>query len=118
LLSVLFSGLLSIAGLYAQTAPTIKEAEKFMQQAEAPLNELSIKVNRATWVEDNFITQDTEALSADAQDEMTATTTELVEKAKRFEQLRLPPDLQRKFRLLRLSLVAPAPKDAVLRKEM
>jgi peptidyl-dipeptidase A len=49
-----------------------------MQQAEARLNELSIKVNRASWIEDNFITDDTQAMSADAQDEMTAVTTELV----------------------------------------
>ena len=89
-----------------------------MHEAEIRLNELSIQVNRASWVEDNFITNDTQTMSADAQDEMTAVTTELVEKAKRFEKLRMPQDLARKFMLLRLSLTAPAPKDSGLRKEM
>src|SRR5580704_8745446 len=106
------------ATLYAQSAPTLKQAKEFMQRAETRLNELSIKVNRASWIEDNFITDDTQAMSADAQDEMTAVTTELVEKAKPFEKLKMPPDLARKFMLLRLSLTAPAPKDAALRKEM
>jgi len=99
-------------------APTLAEAEQFMKQAEARLAELSVKVNQASWVQENFITDDTEALAADAIDENTAVTTELVEQAKRFEGLKMPVDLERKFMLLRLSLTAPAPKDPALRKEM
>jgi peptidyl-dipeptidase A len=106
------------ASLHAQSAPTLQQAKDFMQQAETRLSELSAKVNRASWVEDNFITDDTQAMSADAQDEATAVTTELVEQAKRFEKLDMPVDLARKFMLLRLSLTAPAPKDPALRKEM
>src|SRR5215475_933608 len=103
----------------AQTAaPSVEEAQKFMDQAEARLAELAVKVNTAAWVQENFITFDTQALNADAQDQNTAVTTELVEKAKRFDGLKLPPDLARKFMLLRLSLTAPAPKDPTLRKEM
>src|SRR5579872_983864 len=114
---LVFSLLLSTF-VTAQSDPTLKQAEEFMRQAEARLNELSIKVNRASWIEDNFITDDTQAMSADAQDEATAVTTELVEEARRFDKLQMPPDLARKFKLLRLSLTAPAPKDAALRKEM
>jgi peptidyl-dipeptidase A len=69
-------------------------------------------------VQENFITDDTLALSADAQDQLTAVTTELIEQAKRFDGLSLPPELARKFLLLRLSLTAPAPHDPALRKEM
>ena len=102
----------------AQTKPTVAEAQEFMNKAEAQLYELSIKVNRATWVQENFITDDTEALAADALDQNVAATTELVEQARRFEGLDMPPDLARKFKLLKLSLTAPAPKDPALRKEM
>jgi peptidyl-dipeptidase A len=103
----------------AQTSsPTVAEAQRFMDKAEARLAELSVKLNRAQWVQENFITDDTEALAADAQDQYTAVTTELVEQAKQFEGLNLPPELARKFMLLRLSLTAPAPKDPALRKEM
>jgi peptidyl-dipeptidase A len=105
--------------LQAQTnPPTVAEAREFMNKAEAQLADLTVKVNRATWVQENFITDDTEAMAADAIDQVTAVTTELVEQAKRFEGLPLPPDLARKFLLLKLSLVAPAPRDPVLRKEM
>ena len=106
--------------LQAQTnsAPTVQEANEFMRQAEARLGEMSLKVNHATWVQENFITEDTEALSADAQDQITALTTDLVEHAKRFDGLQLPSGLARKFMLLRLSLTAPAPKDPALRREM
>ncbi len=104
---------------YAQnTAPTAAEAQEFMNKAEAKLADLSVKVQRASWVQENFITDDTEAMAADAIDENTAVTTELVEQAKRFDGLTLPPDLARKFMLLKLSLTAPAPKDAALRREM
>src|SRR5947209_1014546 len=102
----------------AQNAPTVAEAQTFMKKAEAQLKELSVKVNRATWVQENFITEDTEALAADAIDQTTAAITELVEQSKRFEGLSMPPDLARKFLLLKLALTAPAPKDPTLRKEM
>jgi len=105
--------------VYAENAaPTVAEAQEFMNKVEAKLANLSVKVNRASWVQENFITDDTEAMAADAIDENTAVTTELVEQAKRFDGLALSPELARKFMLLKLSLTAPAPKDAALRREM
>ena len=104
---------------YAQsTPPTAAEAQEFMNQAEAQLADLSVKVNRASWVQENFITDDTQSMAADAIDQVTAVTTELVEKAKRFDSLTLSPELTRKFMLLKLGLTAPAPKDPTLRREM
>ena len=113
LLSLLF-----VIHAQAASKPTVAEAEQFMKQAEARLEEIEIKTARASWVQENFITDDTLALSADAQDQLTAVTTELIEQAKRFDGLSLPPELARKFLLLRLSLTAPAPHDPALRKEM
>src|SRR5580693_6861320 len=113
----LFSFLLLIQA-QAASKPTVAEAEQFMNQAEARLNEIEVKAARASWVQENFITDDTQALSADAQDQITAVTTELIEQAKQFDGLQLPPELARKGMLLRLSLTAPAPKDPALRKEM
>jgi peptidyl-dipeptidase A len=99
-------------------SPTVAEAGEFMKEAESRLSEVSVRLNQANWVHDNFITEDTEALAASANDENTALTTELVEAAKRFDGLSLPPELARKFLLLKLSLTAPAPRDPALRKEM
>ena len=82
--------------LQAQTSgtPTVAEAQEFMNKAEARLAELSIKGNQANWIHENFITDDTEALAADVNDEITAVTTELIEEAKRFNGLQMPPDLR------------------------
>src|SRR5579862_484127 len=115
---VSWSLLLFVIGAQAASKPTVADAEQFINQAEARLNDIEVRAARASWVQENFITDDTEALSADGQDQLTAATTELIEQAKRFDGLQLPPDLARKFLLLRLSLTAPAPKDPALRKEM
>jgi peptidyl-dipeptidase A len=117
LLAVLLLCLVVIPS-HAASKPTVADAEQFMKQAETRLYDLTVKTSRAGWVQENFITDDTEALSADAQDEITAVTEELIDQAKRFEGLQMPPDLARKFLLLKLSLTAPAPKDPALRKEM
>jgi peptidyl-dipeptidase A len=104
---------------YAQApVPTPAEAQEFMSKAEARLSDLAVKVQRATWVQENFITDDTQAMAADAIDEVTAVTTQLVDQAKRFDGLALSPDLTRKFLLLKLGLTAPAPNDPALRREM
>ncbi len=113
----LFSSLVVIQA-HAASKPTVADAEQFMKQAQARLNDIEVKAARASWVQENFITDDTQALSADAQDQLTAATTELIEQAKQFDGLSLPPELARQFMLLRLSLTAPAPKDPALRKEM
>jgi peptidyl-dipeptidase A len=104
--------------LQAQKAPTLAQAEAFMKKAEARLADLSVRTNRAQWVQSNFITDDTEAIASDAIEQTTAVTTELIGEAKRFDRLKMPPDLARKFQLLKLSLTAPAPKDPKLRREM
>jgi peptidyl-dipeptidase A len=117
ILLFLFSSLFVIQA-QAASKPTVADAEQFMKQAQARLNEIEVKAARASWVQENFITDDTQALSADAQDQLTAVTTELIEQAKQFDGLSLPPELAREFLLLRLSLTAPAPKDPALRKEM
>jgi peptidyl-dipeptidase A len=101
-----------------QTKPTVADAEAFMRKAEAQLADQATKASRASWVQANFITDDTEALAADANEQIIALTTELVEEGKQFESLGLPPDLARKFHLLKLSLNAPAPKDPKLRREL
>jgi peptidyl-dipeptidase A len=119
LLACIFTFTFCVGPLKAQdTKPTVAEAQEFMNKAEARLAELSVKDNQANWVHENFITDDTDALAADVNDEVTAVTTDLVEQAKRFDGLQLPPELARKFLLLKLSLVAPGPKDPALRKEM
>ena len=113
-----FTFLCSAAVLAQSSArATVADAQVFMKKAESRMAALAVKVNRANWVHDNFITDDTQALAADANDELTAVTTELVEEGRRYEGLKRPEELARKFMLLKLALTAPAPKDPKLRRE-
>jgi peptidyl-dipeptidase A len=98
--------------------PTLAEAEAFMKKAEAQLDDLTVRASRAQWVQENFITDDTEALAAQAQERLTAAVTQLALDARRFDKVNKPPDLERKFKLLRLSLTAPAPNNDAERKEL
>lgn len=95
-----------------------EEAEKFLGDAEKRLLDLNIKAGRADWVKSTFITDDTESLAADANDNLIAATTELAEQARRYEKLDLPADEKRKLKLLKLSLTLPAPKDPKERNEL
>jgi peptidyl-dipeptidase A len=99
-------------------APTVADARTFMDRAEAELMKLGVMDNRADWVHETFITDDTELLAASEDEKVIARTTELVNEGKQYESLNLPPDLKRKFLLLKLSLTMPAPKDAKLREEL
>lgn len=89
-----------------------------MDNAEAELLKLAVIDNRAQWVHENFITDDTELIAAGQDEKVIGRTTELVNEGKRFENLDLPADLKRKFLLLKLSLQMPAPNDAKLREEL
>jgi peptidyl-dipeptidase A len=97
---------------------TPAEAEKFIADAEKRLFDLSLKYSRADWVKSTYITEDTEALSADANKDLIAATTELVDQSRRFDGLDLAYDVARKMKLLKLSLTLPAPKDAKERDEL
>jgi peptidyl-dipeptidase A len=99
-------------------APTVAEAQEFMKKAEAQLEDLGVRAGRAGWVQENFITDDTEVLAAQANEKLTAVVTQLALDARRFDGMKLPPDLARKFLLLKLSLTAPAPNNDAERKEL
>jgi peptidyl-dipeptidase A len=97
---------------------TVAEGEKFIFDAEKRLYDLNVKYARADWTKSTFITDDTEALSAEANKDLIAATTELAEQTRRFEGLDLSPDTQRKIKLLKLSLTLPAPKNPTERDEL
>jgi peptidyl-dipeptidase A len=102
----------------AKAAPTAAEAAEFMKHAEAVLADLGEKAGRAGWVQENFITDDTETISAQAVEVLTKAVTGLALDARRFDHTKLPPDLARKFKLLKLSLTAPAPNNDKDRAEL
>jgi peptidyl-dipeptidase A len=94
------------------------DAERFLADAEKRLLDLNIKAARADWVKSTFITDDTEALAADANEAVIGATTELAEQSRRYENANLSPEGKRKLKLLKLSLTLPAPKDPAERAEL
>ena len=98
--------------------PTVNEAQVFVNDAETQLFDLEIKAQRAAWVEENFITVDTEQMAADANQELTAKGVLLSRGVHRFESISLPPELARKILLLEISTLLPSPADPALQKEL
>ena len=98
--------------------PTVEEAQAFIEQAETRLLDLWIDAGRAAWVQNNFITDDTNALAAAANTAVMAATTELAAEAARFDALELPLEIERKLLRLKTSLAAVAPSDPALQREL
>ena len=122
-LIILFLILIGLAGGISscaptQLGPTVADAEAFIADAEANLLSLWIKAGRAAWVQQNFITTDTNALAASANAVLMGATTDWVSAAAHFNDLVLPDDVRRKLMLLKTSLAAVGPSDAVLQQEL
>ncbi len=98
-------------GVPALAAPTAEEAAAFVAAAEAKLVALGNELNQAQWVQQTYITEDTQALAAVASERLVAATVEMANQAARFNGVALPADTARKLALLKLALVLPAPSN-------
>jgi peptidyl-dipeptidase A len=106
------------AGPDGGTPPTAAEATKFVADAEDRVAASNRVSNRANWILDNFITEDTEALAADANQQANELATHLAVAASRFDGLAVPAELRRKLDLLKRGLLVAAPRDPALSQEM
>lgn len=103
----------------ATTKPaTVAQAERFIAEAEKRLLDLGIKAERANWLNSTYITVDTDALAAETREDYTEAVTKLAEQSRRFDHLKLPYDVERKFKLLKLALTLPAPSNAAEREQL
>ncbi len=103
----------------AQTPkPSIADARDWLDKAEKRLLDLSNAAGRAAWVQATYITDDTEALAAEASQRAIAATVELVKESKKFDGVTLPEDMTRKIHLLRVGLTLPAPGNEAESQEL
>jgi peptidyl-dipeptidase A len=102
----------------AKAAPTAEEAKKYIENGEKELYDLSLKASRASWVQENFITDDTEKIAADANEVLNTLSAKDAKDAHRFDGLKLAPELARKRLLLELATGFPAPDDPKAQKEL
>lgn len=90
---------------------TVAEAEQFLKEAEARLEKLSANSNRANWVYETHITDDTQSIAAQANEQALEAAGEIALQARRFNHLKLKPESKRKLTLLQLSLSLADEKD-------
>jgi len=91
--------------------PGAGDVESFLRRANDTMYRLGVEQNQASWVEQNFITSDTEALAARANQRYIDAVTRLAKEAVRFDGLKVSPEQRRQLDVLKLSLVMAAPSD-------
>jgi peptidyl-dipeptidase A len=98
--------------------PTTADARVFLDEANRELLRLSLASNRAGWVQATYITSDSEALSAEANQAFIGKVTEYAKAAVRFDRLTLPPLERRQMDVLKKSLTVLSPPDAKEAQEL
>ena len=104
----------------SEDPPTVAEATAFIDEVEQRLRSLWVSRDQASWVNENFITDDTEALAAAGEEATAAYVGDAIKRSRRYEAIRsqLPVDVARKLYLLSIAQTIPAPSDARRRAEL
>jgi len=116
MITLLLSVLLAVPSHAA--APTIKDAQAFMDRAESTLETLGRRSAFSSWAMATNINYSTEWLAGDADNAYSAEAAKLAHEARKYEKLKLPADLARKFLALKLTVTSPAPPDPKDQKEL
>jgi peptidyl-dipeptidase A len=102
--------LVLLSGCAANRA-TPEEAKAFIDDAEQKLLALNNDAQRADWIKDTYITDDTEAVAAIMDERAINAAVGYAKQATRFDGLTLDPVTARKIKLLKLSLTIATPND-------
>ncbi|HPF23082.1 MAG TPA: M2 family metallopeptidase, partial [Hyphomonas sp.] len=87
----------------------IAEATAFVARAEAELAALSKEVNQAYWNQETNITDETDAIAAEAGAKATKLAVSLANESKKYDTSIMPYDVARKIHILRSGITLPAP---------
>jgi peptidyl-dipeptidase A len=104
----------------APPPPTVDEARAFLADVEDHLRRLWVARDRANWVNETYITDDTEALASAGEEATAAYVGDAIVRSRRFDPIAksLPEDLARKLYLLSIAQTIPAPADPHEREEL
>jgi len=108
----------SNANQAAAKPATADEAKAFVAKASEEMAALLIEAQRADWIANTYITEDTEALSAEANEKMTETVVRMANEAARFNGIEVDADTRRQLDKLKLALTLAAPKDKAKTAEL
>jgi len=106
------------SGSVALKKPTADDARAFLARVDGELRRLWVARDRAGWINQNYITDDTEALAAAGEEATAEFVTRAIQESRAFDGVALDPASQRQMYLLRLAQVVPAPSNAAERKEL
>ena len=102
----------------SKKALTAKDAETFLASVAKESVKLNEEGSRAEWIYQNFITDDTAALSSAATQKSTEAGVRFAMQAATFDQVNVSADQRRKLNFLKQSLVLPAPQDSAKSAEL
>ncbi|MCU0681268.1 MAG: M2 family metallopeptidase [Polyangiaceae bacterium] len=112
------SATLASASASASGPATVEEARAFFDEVNTELKRLYANRETQGFVSMTYITDDTERLSAQSEEAVMAYLQRTIERAKRFEGVTLPPELERMRLLLRLAATVPSPSAPAERSEL
>ena len=95
-----------------QRTLTSDDAKIFLDKVAKELVALNLESSRAEWIYQNFITEDTAALSSTTNQKATEASVAYAVAAARFDQIDVTPTQRRQLNFLKQSLVIPAPQDS------
>jgi len=108
-------GILSCAGssdaVSSGAAPTTADAKAFLDTVNDTMKRLGVEQSRAGWVQQTFITDDTEALSARANQLAIDAAARFAKEAVKFDKVGVPTEQRRQLNLLKVGLVMATPAD-------
>src|SRR5215471_4544298 len=111
-----FALFLVVSGCARSTAtgtprPTAADAKKFLDEANDATLKLGTESSQASWVSENFITDDTSSLNARANQRAIDAAARYAKDAVKFDHADLDPVSRRELDLLKVSLVMATPSD-------
>src|SRR5215471_13109462 len=92
-------------------APTATDAKKFLDEANEATLKLGTESSQASWVSENFITDDTSSLYARANQRAIDAAARYAKDAVKFDHVELDPVSRRELDLLKVALVMATPSD-------
>jgi peptidyl-dipeptidase A len=98
-------------GRSAPASASADDARAFLKEANETMLRLSNEANQAGWVQNTFITVDTEAMNARASEAFMTAVTSFAKRATQFDNVELAADERRQLTVLKNALTMAAPAD-------
>jgi peptidyl-dipeptidase A len=100
------------------SGPTAADADKFISTINDDLRKFLPYFNAASWIQQTYITPDSQLIGARASEELLAYQARKLQESKQFNETQgLSPDTARSLKLLK-NVAAPAPSDATKQAEL